>query len=109
MKSKTKLYEKFGLAAEAGQLLETDLVTSILALEGLKKGWIQTPDPVEAKRMLTHLDGLTLGRLVRDLKIQLNISEPNISFLGRSLETRNELNHGFFEKHGETSFVDPMP
>jgi len=99
MATRLEVYEKFGLAAEAGQLLETELITAILSLEALERGWIEEPNATHATKVLRELDNLTLGHLMRRLRKQFNIKEDQISFLGDSLKARNSLNHGFFERH----------
>ena len=99
MATRAELYEKFGVTAEAGQLLETALITCIIALEGLDRGWIEDPEPILGAEILGKLDSIPMGALHKQLKKHLNIDGEEISFLGNSLETRNRLNHGFYLKH----------
>lgn len=99
IKKRNALYEKFCLAAEAAQLLETELSTCALALECLEKKWyIQSAQ--EGGEFLSKLDRSTLGHLIKRLRRQLEIDEEELAFLEEALEVRNKLNHGFFLRHG---------
>ena len=50
MATRDELYAKFGVAAEAAQLYETDLGTMLLALEGWMNNWPIRPEPVNSMR-----------------------------------------------------------
>ncbi len=99
MATRTEVYSKFGQAAEAAQLLETELTTILLALEGLDKGWHLDPSPLEGGHFLAKLGSKTMGRLIGQLKKQLDVEESELLYLRGALAARNRLMHGFYEQH----------
>ena len=61
MATREDVYCKFGLAAEAGQLFETELGTLLLGVEGLERGWSGKPEPEEARKFLDEIDRHIVG------------------------------------------------
>jgi len=55
MADRRELYAKYGIAAEAAQLFETELGTLLLALRGLENDWHLVPDGAAAKAVLDWL------------------------------------------------------
>lgn len=100
MASRDELYAKFGIAAEAAQLFETELGTLLLCVRGLQCGWYVAPDGASAKVLLRDLDRSTLGGLVTKLKQHVDLDDELVARLSSALRARNRLSHGFFERHG---------
>jgi len=96
------VYRKFGEAAEAAQLLETDLGTMLLFFGVVDEGLISPALEVDSKAatdLLQRINGRTLGQLLRNSKRHtdaLNELEP---LLARALEERNRLAHSFYRQH----------
>jgi hypothetical protein len=97
MAARHELYAKYGIAAEAGQLFETELGTLLLCLRGLDEGWTILPDRDAAREVLDEIDRSTLGRLLHRLKRHLNIEGGLEESFSSTLEARNQLMHGFFQ------------
>lgn len=85
MASRQEVYAKFGAAAEAAQLIATELGTALLAVSGLALNWHVDLDPITARRIL---DDTFVERLAKGLK------------------ARNRLFHGFYEKHNSKIDTD---
>lgn len=99
MATRDELYAKFGITAEAGQLLETDLVTIMLGIEGINNGWHAQPDGARAAELLARLDGNTLGQSLKQLRGTIEVDQETADFFSAALKARNRLCHGFYEKH----------
>jgi hypothetical protein len=99
MAERHELYAKFGIAAEAAQLFETELSTLLLCLRALEEGWHVVPDGESAKVALDEIDRRTLGRLLRGLKGQVELTEDLEARFSSALKARNRLTHGFYERH----------
>ena len=99
MATREDVYGKFGLAAEAGQLFETELGTLLLGAQGLRGGWHITPEPTAGRKLLDEIDRHTLGRLLGRVKTVVTFDESLEADFISALKARNRLNHGFFEKH----------
>lgn len=99
MADRHELYAKFGIAAEAAQLFETDLGTLLLCLKGLDNGWHIVPDGEAARELLEQIDSSTLGRLLHNLKQYIKIEGDLEKGFMSALAARNRLSHGFFERH----------
>lgn len=99
MASRDEVYLKFGITAEAAQLLETSLGTLLLALEGLHKGWFMQPQPAEAWIALERVEKSTLGTLFKEVQQLVNFEGDLPAFFASALKTRNRLFHGFYERH----------
>ena len=99
MEDRHELYAKFGIAAEAAQLFETDLGTLLLCLKALDNGWHLVPDGEAALEALNQIDGSTLGRMLHNLKRYIKIERDLDDVFMSALVARNQLSHGFFERH----------
>jgi hypothetical protein len=99
MVERHELYAKYGIAAEAAQLFETELGTLLLCLRALDKGWHIVPDGEAAQETLDEIDRSTLGRLLHNLKRHIKIEGDLEDGFLSALEARNRLSHGFFERH----------
>ncbi|WP_343343453.1 hypothetical protein WJT74_07895 [Sphingomicrobium sp. XHP0239] len=99
MANRHELYAKYGIAAEAAQLFETELGTLLLGLSGLENDWHVWPDGVAAREVLDNIDRSTLGRLLNDLKRYITIEGDLEEGFASALRARNQLMHGFFERH----------
>ncbi len=99
MADRHELYAKYGIAAEAAQLFETDLGTLLLGLRGLENDWHVIPDGAAAREALDLIDRSTLGRLLNDLRQYIEIDGDLQALFLSALESRSRLAHGFFERH----------
>lgn len=99
MANRHELYAKYGIAAEAAQLFETELGTLLLGLRGVDEGWPIIPDGEAAREVLQEIDRSTLGRLLRSLRRHMKIESDLEEVFSFALEARNRLMHGFFERH----------
>lgn len=100
MASREEVYQKFGIAAEAAQLLETELSTLLLGFRGLESDWhITGPDREAGLKAVAEIDGHTLGAMLKKLKGVVEIDDFLAEKLTSALKDRNRLIHGFYEKH----------
>ena len=99
MADRHELYAKYGIAAEAAQLFETELGTLLLCLRALEKDWHIVPDGAAAREVLESIDSSTLGRVLNDLKRHVTIDSDLEEGFSSALMARNRLMHGFFERH----------
>lgn len=99
MASRDEVYSKFGMTAEAAQLLETALGTALLGIKGLKRGWHLSPQPDEAWRALDRIEKSTLGTLLKEIQEHVTFEGDLPAFFFAALKTRNRLMHGFYEHH----------
>lgn len=106
MVTRNEVYAKFGLAAEAAQLLETELGSILLALEGEKRRWRVSPNPDEAAAFYEKLDKKTLGQILSAVKSHTKLADDLEAEFQRGLLARNRLNHGFFQRHNFAIFED---
>jgi hypothetical protein len=97
--SREEVYCKFGIAAEAAQLFETDLGTLLLAVKGLDNGWHVHPNPKSARKVADQIDACTLGALLARLKERIVVDEQLEATFSSGLKARNRLMHEFFERH----------
>ena len=97
------VYRMFGEAAEAAQLLETELGTMLLGAAVLEEDLVLKPDPKRAREIYDVIDRKTLGQLVRGFKEKGNATAENAdkleSLLWTAVEERNRLQHSFFRQH----------
>lgn len=99
MADRHELYARFGITAEAAQLFESELGTSLLALRGLENDWHIVLAGTAAREVLDHIDRSTLGRVLNDLKRRITIEGDLEQTFSAALRARNRLSHGFFERH----------
>lgn len=93
MESLEDVYRKFGEAAEAAQLLETELGTLPLFEEAMKADLIQVKDPDRAAEILFKIDKSTLGRILHDVGKSRSSLDPLKDQLESALVARNKLMH----------------
>lgn len=105
MVTREAVYAKFGLAAEAAQLLETELGSILLVLEGEKRRWRVSPNPDEAAVFYEKLDKKTLGQILSAVKSHTKLADHLEAEFERGLLARNRLNHGFFHRHNFAMFA----
>ncbi|AXT35343.1 hypothetical protein D1820_10330 [Phaeobacter sp. LSS9] len=101
MATRDELYAKFGITAEAAQLFETSLGTVFLAAKAHNLGWFEEQDPEASKRLLEKVENSTLGSILKKLRGQLSFRDDVTIYeqFERGLDARNQLTHGFFERH----------
>lgn len=99
MASREEVYCKFGMAAEAGQLFETELGTLLLGAHGLDRSWHLTPEPIEGQQFLSKIESHTLGRLFGHVRKYVTFDDLSETIFNEAVKTRNKLVHGFFERH----------
>jgi hypothetical protein len=99
MASRNDVYLKFGVAAEAAQLLETSLGTALVGVQGLQRGWHTLPKPEEARAALERVEKSTLGTLLKEIQALVTFEGDMPAFFLAALKTRNRLMHGFYERH----------
>ncbi len=98
MPTLTDVYAKFGDAAEAAQLLETELGNLLLSEAIEMHGFRKTQNKALAKKILGDIDKKTLGQLIQALK--KNEPDPKLQeVLALALSERNRLNHSFHREH----------
>lgn len=93
------VYRKFGEASEAAQLLETELGTIFLWIEGASADLFAKPDPERATRIYERITKHTLGQLIRSLGKKADTIKDLDGLLSDALDARNELAHSFYLKH----------
>ena len=100
MPDRYELYAKFGIAAEAAQLFETELGTLLLGFRGSEKNWHIEPDGAAARVVVDKIDRSTLGKHLDDLRNYINFEGGVEDVFFSGLAARNQLAHGYFERHG---------
>jgi hypothetical protein len=93
------VYWKFGYAAEAAQLLETELGNMLIEHGVIEENFVDHPDPNRATELLRQINKHTLGQLISKLKAK-NQSIANLEdVLATALDERNRLFHSFYRQH----------
>ncbi len=67
MPSLDDVYRKFGFAAEAAQLLETELGNGLFVAGAVDADLIDNPDPIKAREIWEFVNRQTLGQLLKSL------------------------------------------
>jgi hypothetical protein len=93
------VYQKFGFASEAAQLLETELGTLLFVSGVVKFNIAESEDPSDAKELLDSVNRQTLGQLLRGLKKESSSLDHFEHVLSKALEERNRLAHSFYRQH----------
>ena len=93
------VYRKFGEAAEAAQLIETELGTMLLLSRGAEEGLFAEPDPKRASDLYGTINRHTLGQLLRGLNSTTLSLDTLESLLSNALRERNRLFHSFYRQH----------
>lgn len=110
------VYRKFGEAAEAAQLLETDFGTMLLDIQGSAEGLDQTSNPKRASELYVRINRHTLGQLMKHLSDKTQPMDGLERLLSEALRARNRLFHAFYRKHnlrrnseeGRTRMLDDL-
>lgn len=100
MAAREEVYQKFGLAAEAAQLLETELGTLLLTFRGAEEGLFFGDNPDVARETLSQIDRSTLGRLLKQIGSRTDSPETVEAFFANALSARNRLMNSFYRQHG---------
>ena len=93
------VYAKFGEAAEAAQLLETELGNLLLSEAIGMHGFRKTQNKALARKLIGEIDRKTLGQLIQALKKSNQPDEALQELLTVALSERNRLNHSFYREH----------
>jgi hypothetical protein len=93
------VYQKFGFAAEAAQLLETELGNLLLLHVGVEEKLISAPNPPLAAELYQKIDKHTLGQLIKKLTVKDKGIAELQDELGTALDERNRLFHSFYRQH----------
>ena len=93
------VYCKFGDAAEAAQLLETELGNRLIEHGIVEENLVNQRDPNRAAELFREINKHTLGQLITKLKSK-NQSIANLEdTLAKALDERNRLFHSFYRQH----------
>ena len=93
------VYFKFGFAAEAAQLLETELGTILFRTGAIEADLFENPDHDKAYELLQFVNRQTLGQLIRTLNSSNESLEELQDILTQALRERNRLAHSFYREH----------
>ena len=93
------VYWKFGFAAEAAQLLETELGNVLIEHGIVEENLVNQPNPNRAADLFRQINRHTLGQLITTLKHK-NQSIANLEcVLANALDERNRFFHSFYRQH----------
>jgi hypothetical protein len=93
------VYRKFGEAAEAAQLIETELGNMLLQLRCGNEGLLENTNPARAADILGTINRKTLGQLLNSLNNHTQSLDTLDCVLSKALEERNRLFHSFYRSH----------
>jgi hypothetical protein len=99
MLSLEDVFAKFGVTAEAGQLLETQLGNLLLSDAVNLHGFDKVQNKVLARKILEEIDRKTLGQLIHELRKRRTVPPEFEKELEVALSERNRLNHSFYREH----------
>jgi len=99
MATRDDIYHKFGITAEAAQLLELELGTLLMSCHGLKRRLWEKEKSPEANKLYKKIDKSTLGMIISEVKKNMTVAENIETTLTEALKIRNELIHSFYWKH----------
>jgi hypothetical protein len=99
MPSLDDIYRKFGEAAEAAQLLETELGTRLLVVRSTAEGLFTASDAERAADVHDSVNRHTLGQLLKGLKVDTESIERLDLLFADALRERNRLFHSFYRHH----------
>ena len=100
MTTRKVLYERAGRGLELCQLLEKEMGTALLALDGLITGSHLRPDREAYLRLRDAVERQTLGTSLKQMRQWLKLQEDLEAVLTSALTARNDLAHHFFSRHG---------
>jgi len=93
------VYQKFGFASEAAQLLETELGTILLMSGAVKQNLIEEQDSGAATDLYNSINKKTLGQLLKGVKKTSVTVDHLEELLSKALKERNRLAHSFYRQH----------
>ncbi len=93
------IYRKFGEAAEAAQLLETELGSILLVGHCLDEGLLENKNPARASDILSAVNRHTLGQLLNSLNNHTESLDALDNLLIKARDERNRLSHLFYREH----------
>jgi len=93
------VYWKFGFAAEAAQLLETELGNELVKHGVVEENLVNQPNPSRAADLVGQVNKHTLGQLIAKLKAKNQLVANLEDALARALDERNRLFHSFYRQH----------
>jgi len=99
MTTRDDIYHKFGITAEAAQLLELELGTLLISCHGVKKQLWKKEKVPEANEIDKKIDKSTLGMIISEVKKHMAVDDNIEATLAKALKIRNELIHSFYWKH----------
>jgi hypothetical protein len=99
MPSLDDVYRKFGDAAEAAQLLETELSNTLFEARCTGEGLFENPNPACAANILASVDRHTLGQLLKSLNNHTQSLNALDGLLAKARDERNRLFHSFYREH----------
>jgi hypothetical protein len=100
MASREDVYVQFGRAAEMAQMLEREIGTALLALDGLETKSYLKPDADAYRRLTQATEAQTLGASLKQMGKYLDLKNETGGTFSKALETRNRLAHRFYAAHG---------
>ena len=99
MPSLDEVYRKFGEAAEAAQLLETELGTNLVMIRAVEDSLLSQPDQDRAADILRTINRHTLGQILKHLNGRIESLDKLEFILWDALQERNRLFHSFYRQH----------
>jgi hypothetical protein len=96
-------YAHFGLALYMAQVLEHGLVNAMV-IARLANGERLSPTDVDS--FMDQKFELTLGRLIRDLRVHIPVQDSLAQLLAGALKKRNWLAHAYFRDHSLDFMTD---
>lgn len=93
------VYGKFGFAAEAAQLLETQLGNTLLFHRAIEDDLIGGNNPERARVVWDSVNRQTLGQLLKSLNNRTQSLDRLNDLLLTALKERNRLFHSFYPSH----------
>jgi hypothetical protein len=94
-----EVYQKFGEAAEAAQLIETELGTLLLFASGVDAGLLTAPNPAKASDLYDKINRHTFGKLIQSLNRTTEAIDTVYFELLVARDERNRLFHSFYRQH----------
>ncbi len=94
-----EVHRAFGNAAEAGQLLETQLANMMLSHHVIAENLIDLKSPKRAKELVDEINRHTVGQLLKKLQKTSPTAKSLEHQLEEALDERNRLVHQFFRYH----------
>lgn len=93
------VYCKFGEAAEAAQLLETELGNMLLISKCIDEDLLESKNLERAADILAYVNRHTLGQILKTLKDHTQSPDDLDLLLGKARDERNRLCHSFYRDH----------